>query len=191
MRIGPDVWGPHGWKFLHFLALAYPLEPTEDNKKHYKQFFELLQFMLPCSICANNFKRHIETDLPISDEVLKNRDNFVKWSIDLHNIVNKETGKREIPHEEALNLIYNNFPDNKSVDNKSNDNTSLNINSNNKNIEFKVKIKKDKENDEIKENSKKEKKEKPESSNFYSFSFLLVIFLVLITIAIVYKKDIL
>jgi len=183
MRIGPDVWGPHGWKFLHFLALAYPAEPSEDDKKHYKQFFELLQFMLPCSVCANNFKRHIETDLPISDEVLKNKDNFVKWSIDLHNIVNNETGKREIPLEEALNLIYNNFEDNKI--NKINENTS------NKNVEFKVKINKDSDKENLQMKEKSKRKEKTESSSFYSFSFLLIIFLVLITIAIVYKKDIL
>ena len=24
MTLGPDVWGPHGWKFLHFVAVGYP-----------------------------------------------------------------------------------------------------------------------------------------------------------------------
>jgi hypothetical protein len=181
MRIGPDIWGPHAWKFLHLIALAYPDKPSEDDKKHYKDFYELLKFMLPCSICANHFKENIELYLPINDEVLKNRDNFVKWSIDLHNLVNKQTGKSEIPLEEALQLIYNNFQDPKLQAN-----IQTEIDSNNKNIEFKVKINKDNKNisKEIKN------KDKSESGSFYSFSFLLVIFLVLITIAIVYKKDI-
>ena len=178
MRIGPDIWGPHAWKFLHMIALAYPNEPTEDQKKHYKDFYELLKFILPCSICANHFKENIENDLPITNEVLKNKDSFVKWSIDLHNLVNKQTGKPEIPLEEALQLIYNNFPDN----NKKNDEPTGQIN---KNIDFKIKIDKD----NIKE-TEYSKQNNSESSSFYSFSFLFIVFFILITIAIVYKKDI-
>ena len=71
MQIGPDTWGPHGWKFIHFLALAYPNEPTDEQKKNYKTFFEALQPVLPCSLCANNYKRHITTELPITESVLK------------------------------------------------------------------------------------------------------------------------
>ena len=55
MKIGPDVWGPHGWKFMHMIALAYPLTPTNEQKLHYREFFTVLQYILPCSICANNY----------------------------------------------------------------------------------------------------------------------------------------
>ena len=33
MNMGPDIWGPHGWKFLHFVTLGYPEKPTENEKK--------------------------------------------------------------------------------------------------------------------------------------------------------------
>ena len=31
-KLGPDVWGPHAWKFLHFVSLGYPDYPTNEDK---------------------------------------------------------------------------------------------------------------------------------------------------------------
>ena len=33
MSNGPDVWGPHVWKFIHFIALGYPTNPNQKIKK--------------------------------------------------------------------------------------------------------------------------------------------------------------
>ena len=35
----PEVWGPHGWYFLHSITLAYPDNPTDDDKTYHKNFF--------------------------------------------------------------------------------------------------------------------------------------------------------
>ena len=37
--ITPDIWGPHGWKFLHYLSFGYPMNPTTEQKNQYKTFF--------------------------------------------------------------------------------------------------------------------------------------------------------
>jgi hypothetical protein len=50
MAITPEIWGPHGWKFMHYVALAYPAKPTEEDKKNYKIFFESIQNILPCGM---------------------------------------------------------------------------------------------------------------------------------------------
>ena len=34
--IGPDSWGPHGWKFIHYVALNYPNNPNLQIKQNYK-----------------------------------------------------------------------------------------------------------------------------------------------------------
>ena len=175
MQIGPDTWGPHGWKFIHMLALAYPNEPTDEQKKNYKTFFEALQPVLPCSLCANNYKRHITVELPITEAVLKDKESFVKWSIDMHNLVNKETGKLPLSYDDALELIYNNF-ETKQVkfDNK------------------KATLQLDKTKDNNKDNNidfKTSKVQKDDSNSFGYFSFWLLIFVILVTIAIVYKKQ--
>lgn len=186
MKIGPDVWGPHGWKFIHMIALAYPLTPTAEQKLHYREFFTVLQYILPCSICANNYAKHFTEDLPFNDEVLANRDNLVKWTIDVHNLVNKENGKKPIPYEEALQLIYNNFEEN----NIKMETTipikpiqmvpyADNVNAHLPAVPDKV---------EFKKVQPKVLSPKEENSTFGSFSFWLLIFIALVTIAIVYKK---
>jgi hypothetical protein len=32
------VWGPPMWHFLHTMSFNYPVEPTPDDKKYYKNF---------------------------------------------------------------------------------------------------------------------------------------------------------
>jgi len=180
MKIGPDIWGPHGWKFIHMIALAYSLTPTPEQKQHYREFFTVLQYILPCSICANNYAKHFNEDLPFNDKVLESRDTLLKWTIDVHNLVNKETGKKPIPYEEALQLIYNNFED-----------PNLKMNTT-------IPIKPDQVMPQLESNASSKidfKKtpvkvidEKEDFNTFSSFSFWLLIFIALITIAIVYKK---
>ena len=108
MQIGPNIWGPHLWKALHMISIGYPNEPTEEQKKNYKSFFENLHYVIPCSICSNNYKRHL-VELPITNEIMKNKQTLAKWVIDVHNIVNKEHGKPVMHHDDALLLIFNNF----------------------------------------------------------------------------------
>jgi hypothetical protein len=60
MKSGPDAWGPHAWKFLHYVSLGYSDRPTKEDKEKYKSFFLLLQDVLPCSICTQACKNAIE-----------------------------------------------------------------------------------------------------------------------------------
>ena len=114
MSIGPDIWGPHLWKSIHMIALGYPSNPTDQQKKYYKSFFEILYHVIPCSLCSDNYKKNL-LDLPLSDDVLKNNKSLTFWTIDLHNIVNRETGKKEYSYNEAITHIFNNFnPKNKN-----------------------------------------------------------------------------
>ena len=49
--ITPNLWGPHGWKFIHYVTFGYPINPTNQDKENYKMFFLSLQNILPCSKC--------------------------------------------------------------------------------------------------------------------------------------------
>ena len=48
------IWGPNMWHYLHTLSFNYPIQPTAENKKYYKQFVLNLQYTLPCKYCRNN-----------------------------------------------------------------------------------------------------------------------------------------
>ena len=58
-NIGPNVWGPHGWKFMHYVSLGYPQVPTENDKRNYKEFYSNLKNVLPCKTCAMNYERNL------------------------------------------------------------------------------------------------------------------------------------
>ena len=135
MGLGPDVWGPHGWKFLHFVALGYPKNPTEEDKINYKTFFMLVPSILPCSICSSHFAENLKKH-PITDEILKDRIKLFNWSVDMHNEVNIINGKETVDYDSALKLIINNFKDTHVEDhqithkkpNQTKNNTKQNIN---------------------------------------------------------------
>ena len=38
-----SVWGPAAWHLLHTISFNYPINPTEENKKQYKEFVESLK----------------------------------------------------------------------------------------------------------------------------------------------------
>jgi len=162
MAITPEIWGPHGWKFMHYVALAYPAKPTPEQKNEYKIFFESIQNILPCGMCSYNYKKHLK-ELPMDDKVLESNINLLKWTIDMHNKVNVQNGKREYTSEEVVNLLINNFGDKKE--------------------NF--------ENTKDQEQSKKDDKPKEKNNSiFFNVAFWIFIFVVLVTIAIIYKKSV-
>lgn len=106
--ITPDIWGPHAWKFLHYVTLGYPVNPTPEQKEEYKKFFMALSTVLPCSVCANHFAENYKK-LPLTDIILSDREKLVKWLIDIHNIVNAMKNKPVLSYEDAVKQINSNF----------------------------------------------------------------------------------
>ena len=95
-----NIWGPHLWFSLHTISFTYPLNPTENDKQHYKNFFTNLQDVIPCSVCKKNYKRHI-IEHPI-DDFLNTRKTLVYWVIDMHNMVNGEIGKKILSYDTVI-----------------------------------------------------------------------------------------
>lgn len=95
-----NLWGSSMWFGLHTITLVYPLRPSNEDKKNYKNFFMNLQHVIPCSVCKNNYKRHI-LEHPI-DNFLENRKTLFNWVVDIHNMVNGETGKKILSYSVVL-----------------------------------------------------------------------------------------
>lgn len=105
--ITPEVWGPHGWKFIHYVTLGYPENPTQAQKEKYKAFLVLFKDVLPCSLCANHYGENLQK-LPLTDEIMSSKENLIKWAIDIHNIVNESKNKPIIKYIDARKLIDTN-----------------------------------------------------------------------------------
>ncbi len=96
----PSDWGPHLWNSLHIIALGYPeTSPSWQQRFNYKSHFTNFGNILPCIKCSINFKRHMD-ELPI-DGYLDSRAKLFEWTVLLHNIVNKESKKKEWTVDEA------------------------------------------------------------------------------------------
>lgn len=106
-NIVPDMWGPSGWKFMHYITFAYPDSPTDEDKENMKNFFISVSKVLPCKKCRNNFKKHTEK-YPLTEEILESRYNLTRWLIDIHNEVNIMNGKKTVTYEEALEIYLKN-----------------------------------------------------------------------------------
>jgi hypothetical protein len=100
MQFPPTVWGPFFWHTIHIVALGYPKNPTYTDKKCAKDFYESLAFLLPCAICREHYKEHLATH-PITT-FLDSRTDLIKWTIEIHNSVNKSLGKAEWTLPEVL-----------------------------------------------------------------------------------------
>jgi len=128
---GPDVWGPHGWKFIHYVTLGYPSQPSKEDKNNYLQFFTSLKNVIPCSICGNHFKQHMKL-FPLTNKILSNKKHFIEWGINMHNLVNESNGKRIFTFEEGFTQIQNAEEKCKGIEN----NVVENFTKNNNNLNY-------------------------------------------------------
>jgi hypothetical protein len=87
------IWGPAMWHYLHTMSFNYPVEPTSENKKHYRDFVLNLKNVLPCKYCrinlANNFKKK-----PLQMCDMANRETFSRYIYELHETINRMLGKK-------------------------------------------------------------------------------------------------
>ena len=91
MHLPPDTWGPFFWHTIHIVALGYPAEPSHAHKKAAKEFYESLRILIPCPICKDHYNEHLEK-YPLTPHLDRRTDLF-RWTILLHNEVNKVLGK--------------------------------------------------------------------------------------------------
>ena len=87
------VWGPSMWHFLHTMSFNYPVNPTADDKKHYREFMISMQYILPCKYCRQNLTKNYKV-FPLRSSDLENRESFSRYVYKLHEMVNKMLKKK-------------------------------------------------------------------------------------------------
>jgi hypothetical protein len=87
-----SVWGPSMWHVLHTISFNYPVKPSIQQQKHYRNFVLSLKHVLPCGKCRDNFKTNLK-QLPLLKKHMKNRSTFSKYMYDIHELINKMLNK--------------------------------------------------------------------------------------------------
>lgn len=112
-----EIWGPHGWFFLHTITFTYPDNPTPAEKAQYYNFFINLQYVLPCEICKRNYPGHLK-ERPLDDDALQNKKSLTKWLVDIHNLTNRDLKKPQMKYKDVLkkyNEIYEGKKESKNI----------------------------------------------------------------------------
>ena len=87
------IWGPPMWHFLHSMSFNYPVKPTVQLKRHYRNFILSLQHILPCGKCRENLKNNFKK-LPLTMKVMENRETFSRYVYELHELINTMLHKK-------------------------------------------------------------------------------------------------
>uniref|UniRef100_A0A6C0AQI8 thiol oxidase n=1 Tax=viral metagenome TaxID=1070528 RepID=A0A6C0AQI8_9ZZZZ len=82
------AWGPAIWHYLHMMSFNYPIKPTPEDKKYYREFIVNLQYVLPCKYCRINLKNNFK-EKPIQMCDMASRETFSRYVYELHELINK------------------------------------------------------------------------------------------------------
>jgi hypothetical protein len=86
---------------MHYVSVAYPDNPTENDKEHIKNFFLSIGNVLPCATCRYHFSNNLK-NFPLSDTVLSTRCNLINWLKDIHNEVNIRHNKKPWTYDDVI-----------------------------------------------------------------------------------------
>jgi hypothetical protein len=88
-----SVWGPAMWHYLHTMSFNYPVEPSKEDKAHYRNFVLNLRYVLPCKYCRINLTNNLKQK-PLLMCHMENRNTFSRYIYELHELVNKMLNKK-------------------------------------------------------------------------------------------------
>lgn len=101
-----EYWGRHFWKMLNCTVLNFPLEPTDENRNTYKQFFIYTSKIMPCKFCRQSLTIYMKY-FPI-DKYLDDRMGICYWLWTIHSLINSKLCKPNISFKQFIkkNEIY-------------------------------------------------------------------------------------
>ena len=102
------VWGPPMWHYLHTMSFNYPVRPSKEDKKHYRDFILNLQHVLPCGKCRENLKKNF-AKLPLTTQHMRSRETFSRYVFSLHEVVNTMLRKKSGLTYEQVQDRYEHF----------------------------------------------------------------------------------
>ncbi len=109
------IWGPPLWHVLHTISFNYPVRPTCEDKRNFRNFILALGKILPCRHCRDNLKKNLK-DHPLTQRSLRSRDALSRWMYGLHEHVNKMLGKTSGLTFSAVRERYEHFRSRCTVD---------------------------------------------------------------------------
>lgn len=90
------------WNIIHSISFNYFDNPDENIMKQTHDFFNVEMIKITCQHCRRHYKKYLDkSDL---ENICKTKSSLIKWTIDLHNDVNKRKQKPELSYSEVYKL---------------------------------------------------------------------------------------
>jgi hypothetical protein len=92
-------WGSYLWGFIHTITIIDHDEKTYNYNISVIEKLKAIHKIIPCSKCEPMYSLYIKKldYLNLNEAMI-----LFKWSVDLHNAVNKKLGQREWSYKKAL-----------------------------------------------------------------------------------------
>lgn len=103
MTLSTKEWGPSLWSILHTIAKLYPNNPSVKDKNMAFQLTKYLALIIPCKTCQKHYIQNYTRYKPEFSSGSK----FFKWTVKIHNLVNKKNNKHQINNEKAYQITNN------------------------------------------------------------------------------------
>jgi hypothetical protein len=97
-------WGPSTWNLLHCLSLSW----NPDKIDMYIKLIKLIRDTIPCHICKKHFIRTLNRPGNNIKKNCSDKDLMFKWTVRLHNNVNRMNSKRIFKPNQARNIYIKN-----------------------------------------------------------------------------------
>lgn len=126
VNLSPIHWGPKTWFFLESAAIAYPIDPTDEEKTSAKNLLLSLKDLLPCLNCRLNYASYLDESTKCLDDIVKNRESFITFIVDVHNDVRVRNGQEGRSMEDVFNyyqMQYSKKPEKEIENFRNQDNT--------------------------------------------------------------------
>lgn len=106
------------WAIIHLICLQAPETIDANVRNAYYTFFTMMPYVLPCDKCRQHWVEHVR-EYPL-EQALDTRNDLFRWSVNMHNLVNKSLGKPEVSYEVALehwtNISRGDIPTSQCID---------------------------------------------------------------------------
>ena len=103
-----SIWGPPAWHFIHTVSFNYPVHPTCEDRKNYRNFVANLENILPCGKCRKNLRKNFKK-LPLQAKDLESRHAFSLYIYKLHELINTMLNKKSGLSYENVRERYEHF----------------------------------------------------------------------------------
>jgi hypothetical protein len=100
----PEINGPPFWFILHNGTAHLPEQISPISLQRLRGFIDGIPEMQPCTECSEHARAYIDKN---KEKILalKTGDDFFRFFVDFHNVVNQRLGKKIVSYNEAY-LMY-------------------------------------------------------------------------------------